>query len=66
MGSLCSKQNARLHSEHPADDARISSFGGFSVCVDSGIIVLLLKHVHLQKEGGAVRDQQVYRTRSLS
>lgn len=44
-----------LQSEHPADAARISSLGGESLTPweERGMIVLFLKHVHLQKDGGA-------------
>lgn len=54
IGSRCSKQNARLHSEQPAEDARTSRLADFSVCVDKGMMVLFVKHVHLQKDGGAI------------
>ena len=58
IGRRCSRQNARLHNEHPADAARTSSRGGDFALVseERGMIVLLVKHVHLQKDGGAKTD----------
>lgn len=54
MGSLWVRQNALLHNAHVAAGAR----GGLSPgededsCEERGMIVLFVKQVHLQKEGG--------------
>ena len=59
IGSRCSKQNARLHSEQPVFDARSPSLDGLFAegWEESGMMVLLvLKQVHLQKDGGASKD----------
>jgi hypothetical protein len=65
IGSRWERQNARLHIAHVAAGARISSRGG-DLPVDGeeeweerGIMVLLVKHVHLQNEGGA-KDRQLF------
>lgn len=62
IGSRCSKQNALLHMVHEAAGARISRlegvcFGGAAAAWDwRGMMVLLVKQVHLQKDGGAEAD----------
>lgn len=58
IGSLCARQNALLHVAQVAVvDREGASLRSPELCDDSGMIVLLLKHVHLQKEGGAVQYQ---------
>ena len=57
IGSRCERQKARLHIAHVAAGARISSRGGVAgggELEERGMMVLLVKHVHLQNEGGAV------------
>lgn len=56
MGSRCSRQKPRLQSAQVAPAARTSRWGGSKdgeECDDSGIMVLFVKHVHLQKDGAA-------------
>ena len=58
MGSRWDRQNARLHMEHDAAGARISNRGGVfadGAWEERGMIVLFVKHVHLQNEGGAIQ-----------
>lgn len=59
IGSRWARQNARLHIAHVAAGARGSCFEADLSdeeleCEDRGIMVLLVKHVHLQNDGGAV------------
>lgn len=61
IGSLCSRQKALLQRVQVALGARLLSpsfrpVAGLA-CVESGMMVLFVKHVHLQKDGGATRCQ---------
>lgn len=51
-GNLCSVQNFLLHDAHVGPEARVddSPEGG---CFGRGMMVLFVKHVHLQNKGGA-------------
>lgn len=58
IGSLCDRQKARLHIAQVAGGARVVSdgcedVGGTEPWADKGMMVLLVKQVHLQKDGGA-------------
>lgn len=67
IGSLCARQNALLHViQVAAVDRVVESSRPLDECDDSGMIVLLTKHVHLQNEGGAGYDQQDISDISLS
>jgi hypothetical protein len=48
-------QKSLLHDAHVEPEARVDDLSEDG-CFASGMMVLLLEHVHLQKEGGARRD----------
>lgn len=55
IGSRCERQKARLHIVHVAAGARISRRGGLfggGELEERRMMVLLVKHVHLQNDGG--------------
>jgi len=52
IGSLWARQNALLQVAHVAAGAELGEEED-PECLASGIMVLLVKQVHLQKEGGA-------------
>jgi hypothetical protein len=57
IGSLCARQNALLHVAQVAVvDREGDSSRPPEPCEDRGMIVLLVKHVHLQNEGGAAHN----------
>lgn len=57
MGNRCERQKALLQVAHVVDVDRGVVWSNPPEYDDSGIIVLLVKHVHLQNEGGATYDQ---------
>lgn len=58
IGNRCVRQNALLHVAQVAVvDREGDSSKPPEECDDSGMIVLLVKHVHLQNEGGAAHNQ---------
>lgn len=60
IGNRWERQNALLQVAHvvAVDRGVVDWSKPPEECDDSGMIVLLVKHVHLQKEGGAACDQQ--------
>jgi len=64
-GNLCSMQNFLLHDAHVDPEARVDD-SPEDGCFERGMMVLLVKHVHLQNEGGEAASTEIMKAQSTS
>jgi len=64
-GNLCSLQNSLLHDAHVDPKARVDD-SPEDGCFGRGMMMLSVKHVHLQNKGGEAASTEMMKAQSTS